>query len=194
MLGGNPDGMADAYLRKQEINPDEATPEQHAQAHAEAELKCERDADRVRLLGGLHVLGTERHEARRIDHQLRGRSGRQGDPGSSRFFVSLEDELMRRFGGASIAGLMDRLGLEEDVPLEHPWVSRAIENAQQKVEAYNFDIRKHVVEYDDVLNRQRDVVYGDRDRVLFEENLKPLIMEWVEETLVGMTSQMLGEH
>ena len=139
----------------------------------------------MRLLGGLHVLGTERHEARRIDNQLRGRAGRQGDPGSSRFFVSLEDELMRRFGGASIAGLMDKLGLEEDVPLEHPWVSRAIENAQQKVEAYNFDIRKHVVEYDDVLNRQRDVIYGDRDRVLFEENLKPMIMEWVEETLVA---------
>src|SRR5437588_2983350 len=192
MLGGNPDGMADAYLRKQEINPDEATPEQHAQAHAEAELQCERDADRVRLLGGLHVLGTERHEARRIDNQLRGRAGRQGDPGSSRFFVSLEDELMRRFGGASIAGLMDKLGLEEDVPLEHPWVSRAIENAQQKVEAYNFDIRKHVVEYDDVLNRQRDVIYGDRDRVLFEENLKPLIMEWVEQTLVQLTGDALA--
>ena len=103
---------------------------------------------------------------------------------------------MRRFGGASIAGLMDKLGLEEDVPLEHPWVSRAIENAQQKVEAYNFDIRKHVVEYDDVLNRQRDVIYGDRDRVLFEENLKPLIMEWVEETLVQITDDALsgGRH
>ena len=162
----------------------EATPEQRQAAWDEANAQCERDADRVRLLGGLHVLGTERHEARRIDNQLRGRAGRQGDPGSSRFFVSLEDELMRRFGGASIAGLMDRLGLEEDVPLEHSWVTRAIENAQQKVEAYNFDIRKHVVEYDDVLNRQRDVIYGDRDRVLFEENLKPLIMEWVEETLV----------
>src|SRR5204862_100097 len=147
--------------------------------------------DGVVDLGGLYVLGTERHAARRIDNQLRGRSGRQGDPGSSRFFVSLEDELMRRFGGASIAGLMDRLGLEEDVPLEHPWVTRAIENAQQKVEAYNFDIRKHVVEYDDVLNRQRDVIYGDRDRVLFEENLKPLIMEWVEETLVALTGELL---
>src|SRR6185295_20255402 len=141
----------------------------------------------VRELGGLHVLGTERHEARRIDLQLRGRAGRQGDPGSSRFFVSLEDELMRRFGGQTIAGLMDRLGLEEDVPLEHGLVTRAIENAQVKVEAYNFDIRKHVVEYDDVLNRQRDVIYGDRDRVLFEPNLKELIMEWVEETLVQLT-------
>jgi preprotein translocase subunit SecA len=192
LLGGNPDGLVETYLRKREINPDEATPEQTYAAWQEANAQCERDADRVRLLGGLHVLGTERHEARRIDNQLRGRAGRQGDTGSSRFFVSLEDELMRRFGGASIAGLMDRLGLEEDVPLEHPWVTRAIENAQQKVEAYNFDIRKHVVEYDDVLNRQRDVIYGDRDRVLFEENLKPLIMEWVEETLVQLTSDGLG--
>jgi preprotein translocase subunit SecA len=192
LLGGNPDGLVETYLRKQGLDPDEATPEQRQAAWEEANAQCERDADRVRLLGGLHVLGTERHEARRIDNQLRGRAGRQGDPGSSRFFVSLEDELMRRFGGASIAGLMDRLGLEEDVPLEHPWVTRAIENAQQKVEAYNFDIRKHVVEYDDVLNLQRDVVYGDRNKVLFEENLKPLIMEWVEETLVQLTSEALG--
>ena len=192
LLGGNPDGLVESYLRKEDITLEEATPEQRQAAWDQANAQVERDADRVRLLGGLHVLGTERHEARRIDNQLRGRAGRQGDPGSSRFFVSLEDELMRRFGGASIAGLMDRLGLEEDVPLEHPWVTRAIENAQQKVEAYNFDIRKHVVEYDDVLNRQRDVIYGDRDRVLFEENLKPLIMEWVEETLVQLTSEALG--
>jgi preprotein translocase subunit SecA len=196
LLGGNPDGLVEDYLKRDGVQPDEATHEQHDAAWQAANEQCDRDADRVRLLGGLHVLGTERHEARRIDLQLRGRAGRQGDPGSSRFFVSLEDELMRRFGGASIAGLMDKLGLEEDVPLEHPWVSRAIENAQQKVEAYNFDIRKHVVEYDDVLNRQRDVIYGDRDRVLFEENLKPLIMEWVEETLVQVTDDALpgGRH
>ena len=192
LLGGNADGMVGPYLKNKGIELSEATPEQRQAAWEEANAQCERDADRVRLLGGLHVLGTERHEARRIDLQLRGRAGRQGDPGSSRFFVSLEDELMRRFGGASIAGLMDRLGLEEDVPLEHSWVTRAIENAQQKVEAYNFDIRKHVVEYDDVLNRQRDVIYGDRDRMLFEENLKPLIMEWVEETLVALTGDTLG--
>jgi preprotein translocase subunit SecA len=192
LLGGNPDGLVEAFLNAKGISLEEATPEQRAAAWEEANAQCERDADRVRLLGGLHVLGTERHEARRIDNQLRGRSGRQGDQGSSRFFVSLEDELMRRFGGASIANLMDKLGLEEDVPLEHSWVSKAIENAQQKVEAYNFDIRKHVVEYDDVLNRQRDVIYGDRDRVLFEENLKPLIMEWVEETLVQLTSEALS--
>jgi len=192
LLGGNPDGLIEQFLIEDGASLQEATPEQRENARQRATGQCERDADRVRLLGGLHVLGTERHEARRIDNQLRGRAGRQGDPGSSRFFVSLEDELMRRFGGASIAGLMDKLGLEEDVPLEHPWVSRAIENAQQKVETYNFDIRKHVVEYDDVLNRQRDVIYGDRDRVLFEENLKPLIMEWVEETLVALTGDVLG--
>jgi preprotein translocase subunit SecA len=192
LLGGNPDGLVEGFLHKEGVDPVEATPEQRRAAWDDANRQVERDADRVRLLGGLHVLGTERHEARRIDNQLRGRAGRQGDPGSSRFFVSLEDELMRRFGGASIAGLMDRLGLEEDVPLEHSWVTRAIENAQQKVEAYNFDIRKHVVEYDDVLNRQRDVIYGDRDRVLFEENLKPLIMEWVEETLVTLTGELLA--
>jgi preprotein translocase subunit SecA len=191
LLGGNPDGMVDEYLKSKGIVPAEATAEQRQTAWDDANAQIERDADRVRLLGGLHVLGTERHEARRIDNQLRGRAGRQGDPGSSRFFVSLEDELMRRFGGATIAGLMDRLGLEEDVPLEHSLVTRAIENAQQKVEAYNFDIRKHVVEYDDVLNRQRDVIYGDRDRVLFEPNLKDLIMEWVEETLVMLTDETL---
>ncbi len=194
LLGGNPDGLVEIYLRKQGISPDEATPEQRQAAWDEANAQCDRDADRVRLLGGLHVLGTERHEARRIDNQLRGRSGRQGDPGSSRFFVSLEDELMRRFGGASIAGLMDRLGLEEDVPLEHPWVTRAIENAQQKVEAYNFDIRKHVVEYDDVLNRQRDVIYGDRDLVLFEEDLKSKIMGWVTDTLDELVVELLPNN
>ncbi|MBV8714089.1 MAG: preprotein translocase subunit SecA [Chloroflexi bacterium] len=192
LLGGNPDGLVEEILRKQDVTLQEATDEQRQAAWEQANRQCERDADRVRLLGGLHVLGTERHEARRIDHQLRGRAGRQGDPGSSRFFVSLEDELMRRFGGASIANLMDKLGLEEDVPLEHSWVSRAIENAQEKVEAFYFDQRKHVVEFDDVLNRQRDVVYGDRDRVLFEENLKPLIMEWVEERLVELTDEALG--
>ena len=139
---------------------------QIAAAISEAEEICARDKVKVVALGGLHILGTERHEARRIDNQLRGRAGRQGDPGSSRFYVSLEDDLMRRFGGASIAGLMDKLGLEEDVPLEHRWVTKAIENAQTKVEAYNFDIRKHVVEYDDVMNKQREVIYTDRRKVL----------------------------
>src|SRR5207253_2233306 len=129
LLGGNPDGLVEAFLEQEGTTLQDATPEQRELALQRATQQCERDADRVRLLGGLHVLGTERHEARRIDNQLRGRAGRQGDQGSSRFFVSLEDELMRRFGGASIANLMDKLGLEEDVPLEHSWVSRAIETA-----------------------------------------------------------------
>ena len=106
----------------------------------------------VAELGGLHIIGTERHESRRIDNQLRGRAGRQGDPGSSRFYISLEDDLMRLFGSDNIKGVMDKLGMEEDQPIEHPIITRAIENAQKKVESHNFDIRKHVLEYDDVMN------------------------------------------
>ncbi|MEJ7761329.1 MAG: SEC-C metal-binding domain-containing protein, partial [Thermomicrobiales bacterium] len=117
-------------------------------------------------LGGLHILGTERHEARRIDNQLRGRAGRQGDPGSSRFFVSLEDELMRRFGSERIVGLMERLGMEDDTPIEHRVISKSIESAQTKVEGHNFDLRKHVVQYDDVMNKHREVIYADRQLVL----------------------------
>ena len=116
--------------------------------------------------GGLHILGTERHESRRIDNQLRGRAGRQGDPGSSRFYLSLEDDLMRIFGADRIQGIMSRLGMEEGEPIEHGLVTRAIENAQKKVEAHNFDIRKHLLEYDDVLNKQREVIYNERREVL----------------------------
>ena len=153
------------------------------------------DSKLVKELGGLHILGTERHEARRIDNQLRGRSGRQGDPGSSRFYVSLEDDLMRRFGGSNIAGIMDRLGLEEDVPLEHNLVTKAIENAQTKVEAHNFDIRKHVVDYDDVMNKQREVIYGERTKVLKSESLRPIIMEMVEKHISELVDVHLpGDH
>src|SRR6201999_4616772 len=147
------------YYQGQEF---ETTQEVWDRAYSTYQANAAKEHDEVVAAGGLHIIGTERHEPRRIDNQLRGRAGRQGDPGSSRFFVSLEDDLMKRFGGSSIAGLMDKLGLEEDVPLEHSWVNKAIENAQTKVEAYNFDIRKHVVEYDDVMNLQRDVIYADR--------------------------------
>jgi hypothetical protein len=119
---------------------------------------CAAEHDRVIAAGGLHILGTERHESRRIDNQLRGRAGRQGDPGSSRFYLSLEDDLMRIFGADRIQGIMGRLGMEEGEPIEHGLVTRAIENAQKKVEAHNFDIRKHLLEYDDVLNKQREVI------------------------------------
>jgi preprotein translocase subunit SecA len=188
LLGGNPAGLVDEILRKQKLDRTTATPEQIDAAFREAEAIVAGDRPKVLELGGLHILGTERHEARRIDNQLRGRAGRQGDPGSSRFYVSLQDELMMRFGGSSIAGLMDKLGLEEDVPLEHSWVNKAIENAQTKVEAYNFDIRKHVVEYDDVMNRQREVVYADRQKVLAQDNLRPMIEEWVLEELESLVA------
>ncbi|HLY24500.1 MAG TPA: preprotein translocase subunit SecA [bacterium] len=137
-------------------------------------------ADKVRALGGLHIVGTERHEARRIDNQLRGRAGRQGDPGSSRFYVALDDELMRLFAGERIAGIMERLGIEDDVPIEHGLVTRQIENAQKKVESYHFDVRKHVLEYDDVMNVQRRVIYAERRKVLHGEALRENILDFIE--------------
>ncbi len=137
--------------------------------------------DGVIELGGLHILGTERHESRRIDNQLRGRSGRQGDPGSSRFYLTLEDDLLRIFGGERISSVMERLGMEEGEPIEHGLISRAIENAQQKVEGHNFDIRKQLIEYDDVMNQQREVIYKQRREALGGENLKPAILDMIME-------------
>lgn len=137
--------------------------------------------DGVADIGGLHILGTERHESRRIDNQLRGRSGRQGDDGSSRFYLSLEDDLLRIFGAERIASIMDRIGIEEDQPIEHKYISRAIENAQKRVEGQNFDIRKHLLDYDDVMNRQRKVIYEQRKKVLRGDNLWEDINEMVEE-------------
>ena len=137
--------------------------------------------DGVKDLGGLHIIGTERHESRRIDNQLRGRSGRQGDLGSSRFYLSLEDDLLRIFGGERIAAIMDRLGVEEGEPIEHNLISRAIENAQRKVENHNFEIRKHLLEYDDVMNQQRDVVYNYRREALTGDSIQPLIEEMIHE-------------
>lgn len=133
----------------------------------------------VSELGGLHIIGTERHESRRIDNQLRGRAGRQGDPGSSRFYLSLEDELMRLFGSDNIANIMDKLGMEEDEPIEHTLITRSIEQAQKKVEARNFDIRKHVLEYDDVMNQQREVIYGQRRQILMGESMRENIFHMI---------------
>ncbi len=140
-------------------------------------------------LGGLHILGTGRHESRRIDNQLRGRSGRQGDPGSSRFYLSLEDDLLRIFGSDRIAGIMDKLGMEEDEPIEHSMISKAIENAQRKVEGHNFDIRKHLLEYDDVMNMQRGVIYKQRREVLGSDNVKNII----DDMLVDLAAVVAGE-
>ena len=140
----------------------------------------------VASIGGLHVIGTERHEARRIDNQLRGRSGRQGDPGSTRFFVSFEDDLMKRFAPDWLPGMMSRLGLDDDTPIESKMVTRAIEQAQQRVESHNFDIRKNVVEYDDVMNTHRDVIYKERDKVLNGESMRDTIMTLLEDEIEGL--------
>ncbi len=147
----------------------------------------------VAELGGLHILGTERHESRRIDNQLRGRSGRQGDKGSSRFYLSLEDDLLRIFGAERISGIMDKIGIEEDQPIEHKYISRAIENAQKRVEGQNFDIRKHLLDYDDVMNRQRKVIYEQRKKVLRGDNLWADIEEMVEEIVDDLLSTYIPE-
>ncbi len=147
----------------------------------------------VAELGGLHVIGTERHEARRIDNQLRGRSGRQGDPGSTRFFVSFEDDLMKRFAPDWLPGMMSRLGMDDDTPLESGMVTKAIEQAQQRVESYNFDTRKHVVEYDDVMNTHRDVVYRERDKVLAGETMRDTVMTMLEEEVASLSEQFLKD-
>ncbi len=147
----------------------------------------------VQDLGGLYVLGTERHESRRIDNQLRGRSGRQGDAGESKFYVSLEDDLMRLFGSANIEGLMDRIGMDDDMPIENRIISRGIENAQKKVEARNFSIRKNVLEYDDVINQQREVIYGERRKVLYGEELKETILSMMDDVIEQVVENYAGE-
>jgi preprotein translocase subunit SecA len=151
---------------------------------------CAGEREQVNAAGGLHILGTERHESRRIDNQLRGRAGRQGDPGSSRFYLSLEDDLMRIFGADRIQGIMSRLGMEEGEPIEHGLVTRAIENAQKKVEAHNFDIRKHLLEYDDVLNKQREVIYNQRREVLKAESLKEEVLDMA----AGLAAEVVSRY
>jgi len=147
----------------------------------------------VSELGGLHITGTERHESRRIDNQLRGRSGRQGDPGSSRFYLSLEDDLMRIFGSEKISGIMEKLGMENGQPIEHPMVSKAVANAQKKVEAHNFDIRKHLLEYDDVMNKQREVFYGLRRDILNNENHREMLLEMADELVNEVLNDIASE-
>ncbi|HBH61849.1 MAG TPA: preprotein translocase subunit SecA [Nitrospiraceae bacterium] len=186
VLGGNPEGLAKDMLREKK----EYTEEDYQKALARARETCEKERGQVISAGagGLHILGTERHEARRIDNQLRGRSGRQGDPGSSRFYLSLEDDLMRIFGSDRISGLMGKLGMEEDQPIEHKWVSKAIESSQKKVEAHNFDIRKHLLEYDDVNNMQRSEIYSFRREILAADLLEDRIAEMRENVLDDVLS------
>ncbi len=206
LLGGNPEYMAKQKLRQEGV-PSEAinaviehTPtddpeilgarERYQALYREMKKQTDAEKEQVLAVGGLYIIGTERHESRRIDNQLRGRAGRQGDPGASRFYVSLEDDLMRLFGSQRIAGLMDRLGWEEDQPIEHNQISKAIENAQRKVEAYHFDIREQVLKYDDVLNKQREVIYEMRRKLVRSTNGQSQVPELMEQAV----DQLLDIH
>jgi preprotein translocase subunit SecA len=192
LLGGNPAGLASNELHRRGINPADAPEGVYEEALAKAKEETAIDHERVVEAGGLHIIGTERHEARRIDNQLRGRAGRQGDPGSSRFYLSLEDSLMKRFASDRVAGLMERMGLDGEVALESRLVSRTIESAQTRVEGYNFDIRKRVVEYDDVINKQRETIYAERDKVLRNEDLTDTVRTFVDQELEALVAQHLA--
>ena len=176
LLGGNPDFMAREFLKSEEIDPDEATEEQWSKAFASARRIVEEEHKEVVGIGGLHIVGTERHESRRIDNQLRGRAGRQGDPGSSRFFLSLEDDLMRIFAGDKVKALMQRLGMEQGVAIESKMVSKRIASAQKSVEGRNFEQRKHLLEYDDVMNKQRETIYGLRRQLMEEPDQRDYLL------------------
>jgi preprotein translocase subunit SecA len=180
LLGGNAEAMA------RQVNKDESS-EEYQQALVKFKAQCEAERKDVIEAGGLYIVGTERHESRRIDNQLRGRSGRQGDPGESRFYLSLEDNLMRIFNGERIQAIMNRLNVPDDEPITAGMVTRAIEGAQRKVEGHNFDIRKHLLEYDDVMNQQRQVIYGMRRQILEGQDVEPTALEWLGE----VTSQIL---
>ena len=200
VLGGNVDFTADLDLRAKGLSPTE-TPEEYeagwADAVEEATKRTKAEAEKVREAGGLYVLGTERHESRRIDNQLRGRSGRQGDPGESRFYLSLGDDLMRRVGGGTVEALMTRLRMPDDVPIEHNFVSKAIKSAQTQVEQQNFEIRKNVLKYDEVMNKQRTVIYDERRRVLdgedLHEQVQHMITDVISAYVEGATRQGYAE-
>ncbi|HAG11727.1 MAG TPA: preprotein translocase subunit SecA [Desulfotomaculum sp.] len=179
LLGGNPDFLVQNDLKGKDSDDPDTTVKEAEKLMEKYKIDTLEEHKKVVELGGLHIIGTERHESRRIDNQLRGRTGRQGDPGATQFYISLEDDLMRMFGSDNIAGIMDRLGLEEDMPIEHNIVSRSIETAQKRVENRNFEMRKHVLDYDDVMNQQREVIYGQRRQVLTSEDLKENIQEMI---------------
>ncbi|KAB0664673.1 preprotein translocase subunit SecA [Oryzomonas japonica] len=179
LLGGNPDSLAKQWRR---ANP-EATDEQYAAELEKYRAQCAAEHDEVVKLGGLHILGTERHESRRIDNQLRGRSGRQGDPGSSKFYLSLQDDLLRIFGSERVAKIMDLLKIEEGEAITHTMITKSIENAQKKVEAHNFEIRKNLIEYDDVMNKQREVIYTQRREILAGQDIRDSFLDMLDETI-----------
>ncbi len=192
-LGGNTEGLASEILHKRGLNPAEVDAATMEEAIAEAKAVVDVDHEAVVAAGGLHIIGTERHESRRIDNQLRGRAARQGDPGSSRFYLSLDDDLMKRFASDRVAGLMERMGLEDDVAIESKLVSRTIESAQSRVEGFNFDIRKRVVEFDDVINKQRETIYAERDKVLRNEDLTETVREFLDAEMEELADQYIGD-
>ena len=210
LLGGNPDFLARRAMRQDGMEEeliDEATGhaetddetilaarERYAKLYASFKQETDREHDEVVKLGGLHIIGTERHESRRIDNQLRGRAGRQGDPGSTRFYVSLKDELMRRFGMDRMEGLMTKLSPDDAYPIENSFITRQIENAQKRVEAANFDTRKNVLRYDDVMNKQREVIYGERRKVLMGEDLREQFTGMIDETVESIVNAYASEH
>ena len=198
LLGGNSEHLARKALAEQGLTPGSTPEEQYAAAWgpalAEAKLACAREHDEVIALGGLYIIGTERHESRRIDNQLRGRAGRQGDPGESRFYLSLEDDLMRIFAGDRFRATMKKLGMEEGVPIESPMVSRAIERAQKQVEQRNFEIRKHLLEYDDVNNKQRREIYGLRRSLLEGQEQKEYVLSKARDILSVIVADAVGQQ
>jgi preprotein translocase subunit SecA len=191
-LGGNPAGLASDLLHQRGLNPAEVDKATYDEAFAEAKLICDEDHERVVAADGLHIIGTERHDSRRIDNQLRGRAGRQGDPGSSRFYLSLEDDLMKRFASERVTSIMERLGLDEDTYIESGIVGKTIESAQSRVEGFNFDMRKRVVEFDDVINLQRETIYAERDKVLRNEELTDTVRAFLEEEVDALCDSHLG--
>lgn len=210
LLGGNPEFLAKRELRQNgleealieeatghaETDDEEVLAAREAYKQAYEKFKAQTDAehDRVVRAGGLHIIGTERHESRRIDNQLRGRSGRQGDPGSTRFYVSLEDELMLRFGGERVKALMERISPEDEIPLDLRILTKQIENAQKRVEMHNFDIRKNVLQYDDVMNKQREIIYGQRRKVLMGEDIHESVIEMIRETIASRLTLFAPAH
>ena len=191
-LGGNADEMARMSLMGEGVNPD-AEPEKLAEAVARFTAQVAEEAERVKAAGGLYIIGTERHESRRVDNQLRGRSGRQGDPGASKFFLALDDQLMKIFGSDRMTNIMQRMGLKEDEAIEHKWITASIENAQKKVEAYNFSIRKNLLEYDDVMNYQRKGVYDLRRRALEGGAIAEMVDEAVRAVVDDIIDDYCGE-
>lgn len=183
ILGGNPGLIADEILRKSHKADEEVTDEMQQEAVAKAKEICDENKKKVVDVGGLYIIGTERHESRRIDNQLRGRSGRQGDPGHTQFYISLEDDLMRRFGAETLPAIMDKVGMNDDMPIENRMVSRTIENAQKRVESRNFETRKNILEYDDVMNKQREIIYSQRRQVLEGSNMA--------ESIAGMIDKLV---